>query len=920
METKKVLSLIFSLLFVGVFAFVLVWGITNFNKVQAGISGAGIYTQEDLEKAYEDGYNTALTDKTKYQELINTYRDTITDLTNQVTSLTYTNLDCENKIKSLSETKLSLLSQIDNLTISNNQNEEMIDYLNVEKSNLEKQVKELMQSNEDKDEEIFEMNNQIANLQALISQLQATNALNVETIKNLNIQIANLNAQISDLTMQLQSNSSNVAILQVRIAELEQSIAYYEQYIANLENGEQVVATFEFAGSVYNIQILAKNSVATAIIPNSTEYVIFNYWTVEGIQVDLSNYKVQTNTRFIANVTYKYDVKFMVNSEVYDSQIVVKNGYPITPTAPVLNGYDFEGWTTNGVDIVKPNMTAITMNTTYYAKLTQLHTVTFMYEDSIISTQQVRNEGYVNPVSVEDTEYKAFNGWLVNGIKVDLSTYKITGSEIFVADIIYRYDVVFMVDDAVCNSQFISKDNKVSIPQNPTKQGYEFDGWTLNGEDIVNLANYLVTSNTTFTAKFTKLHNVSFIYNDNVMSNQAVRNGGNASNVSISDEAIIFNGWMLNGTIVNIEEISITEDTIFVANVSYMEATFTYETWNNLVNKNITQSVVFDRYSSENQYMVNGVNVIDGISSKPLNTDNTIQLYESGGNVYVLSNYTIKINTCENMFSHFKLMTNVKFANFNTSNIVSMKFMFWHCEALESIDVSMLDTSNVTSMWCMFADCKKITTLDLSTFNTANVDDMYRMFDGCESLNSINFNNWNTSKVSTMSGMFYECLSLTSLNLSSWDTSSVTNFSLMFYGCASLSDLNISSFNTSNATNISSMFKECNSLTSIELINFDTSNTTEMNYLFSGCDKLVVVDCSSFNTSKITDFRGMFDSCPLLKTIYVSEGFVTEQCTNDYSLFSGSVSLVGAIAYDNAKQGIAYANYTTGYFTYKARA
>ena len=58
METKKVLSLIFSLLFVGAFTFVLVWGITNFNKVQEGLSGTGLYTQEDLNKAYEDGYDT----------------------------------------------------------------------------------------------------------------------------------------------------------------------------------------------------------------------------------------------------------------------------------------------------------------------------------------------------------------------------------------------------------------------------------------------------------------------------------------------------------------------------------------------------------------------------------------------------------------------------------------------------------------------------------------------------------------------------------------------------------------------------------------------------------------------------------------------------------------------------------------------
>ena len=185
METKKVLSIIFSILFVGAFTFVLVWGITNFNKVQEGLSGTGLYTQEDLNKAYEDGYDTALTDKAKYEELINSYRDTITNLTDQVTLLTYANQDCETQIKNLTQTKQGLETQVANLTDIKNQNEATITSLNAEKASLEKQVKTLTESNEDKDEEIAVLNNQIANLQALISQLQTTNALNIETIKGI---------------------------------------------------------------------------------------------------------------------------------------------------------------------------------------------------------------------------------------------------------------------------------------------------------------------------------------------------------------------------------------------------------------------------------------------------------------------------------------------------------------------------------------------------------------------------------------------------------------------------------------------------------------------------------------------------------------------------------------------------------------
>ena len=105
METKKVLAVIFSLVFVAIFGFVLSWGIINFNKVKDGMSGTELYTSEDLKNSYQDGYNTALQNKDEYDELINGYRDTITtlndnisQLNSQITNLKNTNQDCQNQI------------------------------------------------------------------------------------------------------------------------------------------------------------------------------------------------------------------------------------------------------------------------------------------------------------------------------------------------------------------------------------------------------------------------------------------------------------------------------------------------------------------------------------------------------------------------------------------------------------------------------------------------------------------------------------------------------------------------------------------------------------------------------------------------------------------------------------------------------
>ena len=506
METKKVLSLIFSILFIGAFAFVLSWGIINFNKVQDGISGTGVYTKEDVDNAYKDGYSTALDNEKEYTQLIDSYRDTITTqtdelskLNNQLLTLTNSNKDYTNQIANLTEQKNSLEEQVNNLSLIKNSNESTINDLTSQILILEKEVSDLQNSDYNKSQEIAQKNSQISNLQNSVNQLQKTNELNVQTINSLNNQITTLNSQISEMTLQIQNNSTNVTTLNNKIAELEKSVAYYEQYLASLENGEQVVATFEFNGSVYNIQIVSANSTLSVTTPNSTDYIVFNYWTVNGEQIDLSTYTINQNTKIVADVTYNYDVKFMVDDSVYNNQIITKNGFATLPINPTKSGYEFDGWTINGVDIIDPTSVEIIDKTTFVAKFTKLHNVNFVYEDSTISTQSIRNGNFANNVSVDNTTYKKFNGWTINGTIVDLDSYKIVAETTFIADIIYSYDVTFIVDDEVYNSQIVQNNNYVVLPtEMPQKNRYEFVGWSLDGVNVVDVENMQITNNMSF--------------------------------------------------------------------------------------------------------------------------------------------------------------------------------------------------------------------------------------------------------------------------------------------------------------------------------------------------------------------------------------------------------------------------------------
>lgn len=473
------------------------------------INNSKYYTSEDLQNSYDDGfedgcnnYNELTTQVDYYKELTDVYYLQILELQDTVKTLETTNKNNTQTIVDLEAQKQTLETDVENLQSIKTENEETITNLNLQITSLQTRVDELTADKIANQNEIVSLKNQIANLQTLNTQLQRTNELNAETITSLNNQIANLNSQISEMNAQVSNNSSVVNTLNNRISELEKTVSYYEQYIANLENGEQVVATFEFDGSVYNIQIVNKNDYAGVVTPTSTNYVKFNYWTVNGEQVDLTTYALTTNTTFVANVSYYYDVKFMIDTEVFNSQIVEKDTFAVLPEAPTKDGYAFDGWTSNGIDIVDVTSIAITQNTTFTAKFTKIHNVTFIYEDSTLATQTIKNGEYAQSVEVENTDYKKFNGWLLNGTIVDLTSYKITADTILTASVTYSYDVTFIVDDTVYSTQIVETGKYVSVPTVPTKDGYVFDGWSINGIDIVDLTINSVNSNIVYYALF----------------------------------------------------------------------------------------------------------------------------------------------------------------------------------------------------------------------------------------------------------------------------------------------------------------------------------------------------------------------------------------------------------------------------------
>ena len=257
-------------------------------------------------------------------------------------------------------------------------------------------------------------------------------------------------------------------------------------------------------------------------------------------------------------------------------------------------------------------------------------------------------------------------------------------------------------------------------------------------------------------------------------------------------------------------------------------------------------------------------------------------------------------------------------ASFANARPTSCYEWFCNCKYLTTIEgIEYLNTENVTNMVNMFSGRSALTTLDVSNFDTKNVTDMRGMFKN-SSLTTLDLTSFDTQNVKNMEYMFYECSALTTLNLSNFNTKNVTNMIYMFSECSALTTLDLSNFDTQNVKDMEGMFSDCSRLKTLDISGFDTKNVTDMSSMFCGCSALTTLDLSNFDTQNVTNMNDMFYDCITLKTIYASEKFVTTACWGSSKLFYHCYNLVGAVPYDENKIGKEMANYTTGYFTYKA--
>lgn len=318
----------------------------------------------------------------------------------------------------------------------------------------------------------------------------------------------------------------------------------------------------------------AKESSAT------TDYV--GYWKdSEGNALDLTA-PVTSDMAFTTDYTEetrKYTVTYLDETGAVIETVSVANGSEYTiKDAPTKTGYN-GSWAVESGDVTieggKFTMPTsnVTLKATFRAKSFNL---------SFEGLSSIKTVTYGQPIGqlpdVPALEHYKDGVWMIGDTVLTANTVW-TFTEDMKATPSYTkesYTVAFDVDGGTeVASQTVEYLGKLQTVADPTKTGYTFGGWTLNGEDV-DLSTYEVTGNVTFVAKWTlNTYTVTFQNGDSVHT-ATVNHGGLVEEPTMPvKEGYTFGGWTLNGEVFDFDT-PVTGDMTLVASWTLNSYTVTF--------------------------------------------------------------------------------------------------------------------------------------------------------------------------------------------------------------------------------------------------------------------------------------------------------------------------------------------------------
>lgn len=346
--------------------------------------------------------------------------------------------------------------------------------------------------------------------------------------------------------------------------------------------------TFETnGGSLIETQIVKKDDTVQKPLNPVKEGYVFDEWTYLGKTYDF-NLKVVSDLQLVAKWTKlddnveTYNIEFDTDGgSIVSKQIVIKGNKVEKPIDPTKEGYSFVGWTLN--DEIYDFDSIVEKDLELKAKWEKIKTP---------NNNTTNNSGNGNNSNGGSNNNN-------NNNKPSTPQKK-------------TFTVTFNLNGGIGTStQTVVEGNKATRPNNPSRNGYNFAGWLLNGKEYD--FNSIVTGNITLEAKWVevKKNNYTVTFNSNggtAVSSQTVVEGSKVSKPNDPTKSgYNFKGWLLNGKTYDFNS-SITGNITLVANWVQKN----YKIIANSVDQTATFSKRLTIYEDEKIIPVKEIQYIDG--------------------------------------------------------------------------------------------------------------------------------------------------------------------------------------------------------------------------------------------------------------------------------------------------------------------
>jgi len=270
----------------------------------------------------------------------------------------------------------------------------------------------------------------------------------------------------------------------------------------------------------------------------------------------------------------KYTVSFDSNGgSSVASQTVEEGKKASKPSNPTRSGYTFAGWTLNGSaydfnSAVKGNITLVAK----WNKNVNKYTVSFNSNGgSSVASQTVEEGNKATKPSNPTRSGYTFAGWTLNGSAYDFNS-AVKGNITLVAkwteNVKNKYTVSFNSNGgSSVASQTVEEGNKATKPSDPTRSGYTFAGWTLNGS-AYNFSS-AVTGNITLVAKWNqKSYTIKISAVDDYSPARVLSVYENGSKITVKEIRYSDGTYLCSGSNPNVNKNVIAGETSFIVVLS----------------------------------------------------------------------------------------------------------------------------------------------------------------------------------------------------------------------------------------------------------------------------------------------------------------------------------------------------------------